>query len=35
MEAFDHLEVEDYDDTNEDIDFYWEGEEDLEITFRD
>ena len=34
IEAFDHLEVEDYDDTNEDLDFYWGGEEDLEIVFR-
>ena len=34
IEAFDHLEVEDYDDTNEDLDFYREGEEDLETMFR-
>ena len=34
IQAFDHLEFEDYDDTNEDFDFYWGGEEELEIMFR-
>ena len=34
LEALQHFEAEDYDDTNQDFDFYWEGEEELEIMFR-